>query len=115
MTYQGMGTVSPPIVGVGATYAAVTSPAATSSNLSAGPQAFQRYTQQQQQQFTDAEQSVAAMEHACAENSGVWDPITLTCSIDTVTPQGVPWWLWPIGAAAVLGVVGYIGTKKRWF
>jgi hypothetical protein len=28
---------------------------------------------------------------------------------------GVPWFVWPIAAAVVLGGVGYYGTTKGWF
>ena len=27
----------------------------------------------------------------------------------------IPWWAWPLGAAVVMGGIGYVGTKKRWF
>lgn len=28
---------------------------------------------------------------------------------------GLPWWTWPIAAAAIMGGLGYYGTKKGWF
>lgn len=26
----------------------------------------------------------------------------------------MPWWIWPVAAAVVLGGVGYVGTKQGW-
>lgn len=34
---------------------------------------------------------------------------------DAKKVAGLPWWAWPVAAAALFGVVGYVGTKKRWF
>jgi hypothetical protein len=28
---------------------------------------------------------------------------------------GLPWFVWPVAAAVVLGGVGYYGTTKGWF
>lgn len=49
--------------------------------------------------------------------------ITLKPAVST-TPSGpqptaedkvTPWWIWPLGAAVLVGGVGYYGTKKGWF
>ena len=28
--------------------------------------------------------------------------------------EPLPWWIWPLGAAVLLGGIGYYGTKKGW-
>ncbi len=32
----------------------------------------------------------------------------------TLPGEPLPWWIWPLGAAVVLGGIGYYGTKKGW-
>lgn len=34
---------------------------------------------------------------------------------EPVLDKVMPWWIWPVAAAVVVGGVGYYGTKKGWF
>ena len=38
-----------------------------------------------------------------------------SASKDTGPDEPLPWWLFPLGAAAAMGALGWYGTKKGWF
>jgi len=80
----------PARVGVGASsYVATQSPAASSIQPSA------------QEQFRASQARIAAQ----SSSDG---------GLDSSAGGGVPWWAWPLGAAAVLSGVGYLGVKQGW-
>ena len=53
------------------------------------------------------EQDDAALDNGAEEDFEISD--------EASEVGGVPWYVWPIAAAVVLGGVGYYGTKKGWF